>query len=44
LNVRRIVLVLVVMALPLGTAVAQLTVQILKGMAESVPIAIVPLA
>ena len=44
MNVRRFLLVLVAMALPLGTAMAQLTVQILKGMAESVPIAIVPLA
>ena len=44
MNVRRLLRGLVVMALPLGSAVAQLTVQILKGMAESVPIAIVPLA
>ena len=44
MNVRRFLLVLVAMAFPLGTAMAQLTVQILKGMAESVPIAIVPLA
>ena len=44
MNARRIVLALVALALPLSPALAQLTVQILKGMAESVPIAIVPLA
>jgi len=37
-------LVLIALAWPVSQAGAQLTVQILKGMAESVPIAIVPLA
>ena len=41
---RRTLLVLVALAWPVSQAGAQLTVQILKGMAESVPIAIVPLA
>ena len=41
---RRIFAALAILALPATPAVAQLTVQILKGMAESVPIAIVPLA
>ena len=41
---RRTLLVVVALAWPLGQAGAQLTVQILRGMAESVPIAIVPLA
>jgi TolB protein len=40
---RRILAVLIVFAAPAAPAGAQLTVQILKGMAESVPIAIVPL-
>lgn len=42
--VRRALLVFVALAWPAGQASAQLTVQILRGMAESVPIAIVPLA
>jgi TolB protein len=41
---RRILAVIAVLVLPAAPADAQLTVQILKGMAESVPIAIVPLA
>jgi TolB protein len=41
---RRTFAVLAALALPFNPANAQLTVQILKGMAESVPIAIVPLA
>ncbi len=41
---RRILAALAILALPATPAMAQLTVQILKGMAESVPIAIVPLA
>ena len=41
---RRTLLVIVALAWPVGQAGAQLTVQILRGMAESVPIAIVPLA
>jgi TolB protein len=41
---RRTLAVIALFALPLAPASAQLTVQILKGMAESVPIAIVPLA
>ena len=41
---RRALVVLAVLAWPFNPAGAQLTVQILKGMAESVPIAIVPLA
>jgi TolB protein len=44
LNFRRAIALIVIAAVPLGPAGAQLTVQILKGMAESVPIAIVPLA
>jgi TolB protein len=42
--IRRVLILLVALTLPAGQAGAQLTVQILKGMAESVPIAIVPLA
>jgi TolB protein len=42
--IRRVLTVFLALALPVGQAGAQLTVQILKGMAESVPIAIVPLA
>jgi TolB protein len=42
--IRRVLILLVALTLPVGQAGAQLTVQILKGMAESVPIAIVPLA
>jgi len=42
--VRRALLVFVALAWPASQAAAQLTVQILRGMAESVPIAIVPLA
>jgi TolB protein len=42
--IRRVLILLLVLSLPFGQAGAQLTVQILKGMAESVPIAIVPLA
>ena len=41
---RRILAALAIFALPAAPAGAQLTVQILKGMAESVPIAVVPLA
>ncbi|MGH8198677.1 MAG: Tol-Pal system beta propeller repeat protein TolB [Steroidobacteraceae bacterium] len=41
---RRLLLMLLVLAWPMGQAAAQLTVQIERGMAESVPIAIVPLA
>ncbi len=41
---RRILAALAILAWPAAPAGAQLTVQILKGMAESVPIAIVPLA
>lgn len=41
---RRTWLILTMLALTAPQAVAQLTVQILRGMAESVPIAIVPLA
>jgi TolB protein len=41
---RRILAALAILALPAAPAGAQLTVQILKGMAESVPIAVVPLA
>ena len=44
MNLRRALLVFVALAWPVSQAGAQLTVQILKGMAESVPIAIVPLA
>jgi TolB protein len=44
LNFRRAFIALVAIGLPFNPAGAQLTVQILKGMAESVPIAIVPLA
>ncbi len=44
MKIRSTLLVLVALAWPVGQAGAQLTVQILKGMAESVPIAIVPLA
>ncbi|MGH8250015.1 MAG: Tol-Pal system beta propeller repeat protein TolB [Steroidobacteraceae bacterium] len=40
----RVLLILIVLACPAGAANAQLTVQILRGMAESVPIAVVPLA
>jgi len=42
--IRRVLILLLALTLPVGQAGAQLTVQILKGMAESVPIAIVPLA
>jgi TolB protein len=42
--IRRALLLLAVLAWPASQAGAQLTVQILRGMAESVPIAIVPLA
>ncbi|MGH8131039.1 MAG: Tol-Pal system beta propeller repeat protein TolB, partial [Steroidobacteraceae bacterium] len=42
--IRRALLMLLVLAWPAGQAGAQLTVQILRGMAESVPIAVVPLA
>jgi TolB protein len=42
--IRRVLIFFIAFALPVGQAGAQLTVQILKGMAESVPIAIVPLA
>jgi TolB protein len=41
---RRTLLMLVALSLPVQTATAQLTVQILRGMAESVPIAVIPLA
>jgi TolB protein len=41
---RRALLLLVAVSWPASQAGAQLTVQILRGMAESVPIAIVPLA
>jgi len=41
---RRALLLLCALAWPMSQASAQLTVQILRGMAESVPIAIVPLA
>ncbi|HEU5468530.1 MAG TPA: Tol-Pal system beta propeller repeat protein TolB, partial [Steroidobacteraceae bacterium] len=44
MTVRRALVAFVAFVLPLQPAGAQLTVQILKGMAESVPIAIVPLA
>ncbi len=44
MNLRRALIALVAIGLPFNPAGAQLTVQILKGMAESVPIAIVPLA
>jgi TolB protein len=44
LKVRRAFVAFVALILPVGLASAQLTVQILKGMAESVPIAIVPFA
>jgi len=44
LNFRRAIIALLAIGLPFNPAAAQLTVQILKGMAESVPIAIVPLA
>ena len=40
---RRALMILVAVALPLQTATPQLTVQILRGMAESVPIAVIPL-
>jgi TolB protein len=42
--IRRVLVLIAALAVPFGPASAQLTVQILKGMAESVPIAIVPLA
>ncbi len=42
--IRRVLILFLALSLPVGQAGAQLTVQILKGMAESVPIAIVPLA
>ena len=42
--IRRVLILFLALSLPVGQAAAQLTVQILKGMAESVPIAIVPLA
>ena len=41
---RRTLLLLVALSLPVQPVTAQLTVQILRGMAESVPIAVVPLA
>ena len=41
---RHALVLIAVLAWPFEPASAQLTVQILKGMAESVPIAIVPLA
>lgn len=44
MNFPRALIALVAIGLPFNPAGAQLTVQILKGMAESVPIAIVPLA
>ena len=44
MKLRRLLAILAILSLPAAPAVAQLTVQILKGMAESVPIAIVPLA
>jgi TolB protein len=44
LILRRAFALIVIAAVPFGPAGAQLTVQILKGMAESVPIAVVPLA
>jgi TolB protein len=44
LTVRRTLIAFMAFVLPLQPVGAQLTVQILKGMAESVPIAIVPLA
>jgi TolB protein len=40
---RRAFMMLVALALPWQTATPQLTVQILRGMAESVPIAVIPL-
>ena len=42
--IRRALILVLALAWPLQQAGAQLTVQILRGMAESVPIAIVPLA
>jgi TolB protein len=42
--IRRVLILFIAFSMPVGQADAQLTVQILKGMAESVPIAIVPLA
>ena len=42
--IRRALLILFALAWPVGQASAQLTVQILRGLAESVPIAVVPLA
>lgn len=44
MNFRRSFVALVAIGLPFNPAGAQLTVQILRGMAESVPIAVVPLA
>lgn len=41
---RRALLICVALAMPVHPAAAQLTVQILRGMAESVPIAVIPLA
>jgi len=41
---RRALLMLLALCLPVQPATAQLTVQILRGMAESVPIAVIPLA
>lgn len=41
---RRALLIFVALAMPVHPAAAQLTVQILRGMAESVPIAVIPLA
>jgi TolB protein len=41
---RRVLLIFAALALPVHPAAAQLTVQILRGMAESVPIAVIPLA
>lgn len=42
--IRRALFLFLAIAWPVGQAGAQLTVQILRGMAESVPIAVVPLA
>jgi len=44
LMLRRALLLILALAWPMSQASAQLTVQILRGMADSVPIAIVPLA
>ncbi|HEX9707111.1 MAG TPA: Tol-Pal system beta propeller repeat protein TolB [Steroidobacteraceae bacterium] len=42
--IRRFAVMLIALSMPAGQAAAQLTVQIERGMAESVPIAIVPFA